>query len=358
MPNPILTPTSDAQRDILPLEGTFAPRPAVFVYSGQGGFWWSMGRELLTQHPAARAVVDQLDALFTELRWLDDDATTLWAELTRDEATCQFQRTPVIQMCLFALQVALTEYWRSRDIEPVAVVGHSLGELAAGWAAGLLTLQEAARVLVARCRGQKPMDGQGGMMAVALGEHALCDYAELQEGIVIAAVNGPRSVTVAGPDVLLQQLGERLRKDRVLARRLPIDGAYHSPTVDPIRPVVLAVLGTVTVQQETCPFYSTLIGDRVRAEEMHATYWYDNIRDPVRFERAIEALLRNGYDTFVEIGAAPIHARELTDLLERADSPGLVVPSLKRGEADADRLASSLRALYTPRPTRPERQVG
>ncbi|MFZ0503107.1 MAG: type I polyketide synthase, partial [Chthoniobacterales bacterium] len=199
------------------IQTTFAPRPTqsprvAFVMSGQGPQWWGMGRELMQYEPLFRQTIERCDAAMRPY-----SRFSLIEELSRSEEETQMARTEVAQPAIFAIQVALAEMWKSWGIEPAAVVGHSVGEIAAAFVAGVLTFEEAARIIVLRARFMDDCArGQGTMLAVGLNEEAArARLAQYDRTITIAAFNGPNSLTLAGPKLSLEAIATELEADEV-----------------------------------------------------------------------------------------------------------------------------------------------
>ena len=207
-----------------------------------------------------------------------------------------------------ALQVALTELWRSRGVVPGAVVGHSFGEVAGAWAAGALTLEQAFELASHRSRLEQTLCGRGGMVAVACGEHDLA----LAPGVSVAAVNGPRSVTLTGDIEAIAAVD---------GTRLNVSIAYHSAQAEALRDTFAAAAGHIRARAPRLPLYSTVAGAHVT----DADYWWRNLREPTRFDVALSRLARDGYSAFVELGPHPALAALVLDAV-----PGAVVTASMR----------------------------
>ncbi|WP_344397400.1 acyltransferase domain-containing protein, partial [Streptomyces asiaticus] len=198
-------------------------------------------------------------------------------------------RVDVVQPVLWAVMVSLARLWRSFGVVPGAVVGHSQGEIAAACVAGVLSLEDAARVVCVRSRliAQR-LAGRGGMVSLPLplGEvEAL--IASYGDGLVVAAVNGPESVVVSGASEAVAALVEREPR----ARRIAVDYASHSPAVQDLREELLTALGPIAPAVGTVPVHSSVTGGPIDGSAMDAEYWYTNLREPVKFQGAVSALL-------------------------------------------------------------------
>ena len=207
-----------------------APPRIAFVMSGQGPQWWGMGRELMRHEPVFRATLERCAAAMKP--WA---RFSLLEELARTEETSQMHRTEIAQPAIFAMQVSLAELWKSWGIEPAAIVGHSVGEIAAACVAGVFSMEEGARIIVLRARF---MDGcargEGTMLAVGLGEdEARALIARHDRTVTIAAINGPRSLTLAGARISLEAMLAELEPQGVFARLVRVDHPFHHPLMQP-----------------------------------------------------------------------------------------------------------------------------
>lgn len=280
------------------------PGKPVFVYGGNGAQWAGMGRKLLDEDPVFRAAVECVDALFrrhTEHSILE----TLHAE----DLEQRLQATEVAQPLLFAIQVGITERLRGWGITPAATLGHSVGEIAAAWACGALSLEDATKIVFHRSAWQGRTRGSGSMTAVRIDPEGLrsrLDQIEAGPRLAIAAFNGPRSATVAGAAPDLEALEAMLRERGDSFSRLSLDYAFHSAAMDPIEAGVRASLDGLRPRAEEVPFISAVTGAPAGGATLVADYWWRNIREPVRFAEAFRCLRESGHAVFIEISPRPI----------------------------------------------------
>jgi acyl transferase domain-containing protein/aryl carrier-like protein len=309
----------------------------VFVFSGQGGQWVGMGRGLLHLEAFDRAITACERAMAPFF------ARSLRRELQASAESSHLDDISVLQPLVFAVQVGLAALWRAWGIEPDAVVGHSLGEVAAAHVAGALTLDAAARVICTRARLLKTVAGRGAMAVVGL---SLPDAEQLLHGLhdrLSAAVsNGPSSTVISGEPEALAGLVEQLRLRNVFCQALRSDAAGHSPQMDGIKEELRQALGGLTPQPSAIPFYSTVTASVLDGQSLGAAYWPRNLRELVRFHDATETLIQDGYDTFIELGSHALLQFAIEQNLARHRSGGLYVGSLRR---DSDERASMLQAL-------------
>ncbi|WP_369217611.1 acyltransferase domain-containing protein, partial [Streptomyces flavofungini] len=314
-----------------------------FVCSGMGPQWWAMARQLLNTEETFRAVVERCDrelAKYTGWSLLD--------ELLAPEETSRMAETEVAQPANFAVQLGLAALWRSWGIEPDAVVGHSTGEVAAQYLAGVLSFEDAVKVNYYRSSLQQRATGTGRMLAVGMTPETL-DQAVADAGplVSVAAVNSPTAVTLAGDAKILQSMADQLETFGVFHRFLTVEVPYHSHFMDPLREDLEKGLADLRPRPATLPLYSTVTGTRIEGRGADARYWWQNVRATVLFAAAFRQLIADGCTHVVELGPHPVLAGPMREILAEQGVEGLVVPSLRRDEPDDAVLLTSLGALYS-----------
>ncbi|MFG2943547.1 SDR family NAD(P)-dependent oxidoreductase [Streptomyces sp. NPDC048282] len=314
----------------------------VFVFPGQGSQWAGMAKDLWESSPVFAARMDECERLLGELvDWSLRDA------LGDEEA---LSRVDVVQPALFAMMVSLAEVWRAHGVEPVAVVGHSQGEVAAACVAGVLSLPDAIRVVALRSRALRALAGTGGMLSIVASEEWVRERTEpFGERVSIAAVNGPNTVVVSGDPDALSELGVVLARAGVMRWNVPgVDFSAHSAHVEPLEPELAEILAGVELRPAEVPFYSTVTAGPLDTGELDAGYWYRNLRAPVRFEETVRALDAAGHDLYVEVSPHPILTMGVLETLEsrdRATTPA-VVSTLRRDDGGLDRVLTSLAEVW------------
>ncbi|MFC5744888.1 acyltransferase domain-containing protein [Actinomadura rugatobispora] len=317
-------------------------RPAgpVLVFPGQGAQWAGMAAGLMDSSPVFAAAMERCAKALQP--WIGFDLL----ETVRDAGAPGFERAEVVQPALFAMYVSLAELWRAHGVTPAAVIGHSQGEIAAAYVAGALSLADAARVVALRSRALAPLAGRGAMASVGLGAEDAAKLAEPWQGrIEVAVVNGPAATVLAGPADDVRELLELCEQRGVWAQRVPVDYASHCAQIEPARDRILADLDGVEPLPPLVPMYSTLTGGPLEDRPLDAAYWYDGLRNPVRFAAAAEAALADGHRLFIEVSPHPVLAAPLTDVLSAADTGDAgtaVVATLRREEGGPDRFAAAL----------------
>jgi thioester reductase-like protein len=317
------------------------PRLA-FVFCGQGPQWWAMGRQLLASEPVFQEIVRRCDAQVRRL-----GGWSLLEELNADEAHSRMDLTVFAQPALFAVQVGLAAVWASWGVRPEAVIGHSVGEVAAAYVAGCLGLEEAVRVIFHRGRCMELAPSRGRMLAVGLPrDEAQRLVASCGSRIALAAVNGPTSVTLSGETAALEEIEKALGKRQVFARFLLVQYAFHSSQMDPVRDTLLAALDGLAAQPARLPLFSTVSGRRVEGPELGPDYWWRNVRQTVEFAAGVERLVEAGCNTVLELGPHPILASVVAEVYERQGKKATVLASLRRKEEERVSLLRSLGQLY------------
>lgn len=301
-----------------------------FVFSGQGPQWWGMGRGLLKKNKLFRKKVNEIDKILKGLGWLKEEQSSLVQELLKDEERSRINETAIAQPAIFAIQVALYELWLSLGVKPEAIVGHSIGEVAASYATGALGLEDATRVVYWRSKCQTVLEGKGKMLAVGMQAEDI--QAELTPDINIAAINGPKSVTLSGDAHALEKLADKLTKQDIFNRFLRVTVPFHSYFTEIIKDEFINSLGKVNTKTNNITLYSTVTGKKINGLELNAGYWYKNIRQTVEFYPALRRMIQEGYNMFVEQSPHPILAIGINDTLSELNKSGFSLPSLRRNE--------------------------
>lgn len=321
---------------------TVAHKDIVFVFTGQGAQWWAMGQQLLKREPVFLDTIEKIDA---EIRKHAD--WSLIEEMTRGKQDSNINKTNIAQPAIFALQVALAALWKSWGVTPAKVVGHSVGEVAAAYVAGIYSLEDAVKVIVHRSRLQETTGGTGRMVAVGISPTEAREYiGDHGARVQVAVINSPSMVTIAGDSDALEPIVEKIEADKKFLRWLRIDYAFHTHQMEPIKDALLEALADIQPQNAAVPYYSTVTGDRFHGSELDANYWWRNVREAVLFAPAIDKLARGGAQLFLELGPHPALQSSITDCLSAADKKGTVLGSLKRKSDESTEMLRNLAGLY------------
>nr|ACO94499.1 polyketide synthase type I [Streptomyces sp. MP39-85] len=304
---------------------------AVMVFPGQGSQWVGMAVELMASSPVfAERMAACEKALAPFVDWS-------LSEALGDEAL--LERVDVVQPVLWAVMVSLAGLWRHYGVEPVGVVGHSQGEIAAASVAGALSLEDGARVVALRSKALLALSGQGGMVSVALPREEterLISRWGTRTGI--AVVNGGTSTVVSGEVEALDELIASCEADGVRARRIQVDYASHSAQVERIEQELLDVLAPIKPRAAQIPFYSTVTGGLLDTTGLDAGYWYRNLRQTVEFDQTIRKLTEQGVGVFIEASPHPVLAPSMEQT---------TIGTLRRNDGGLDRLLTVLAQAHT-----------
>jgi amino acid adenylation domain-containing protein len=313
-----------------------------FVFPGQGGQWWRMGRELLRDEPVFRRAIDACDAALRA--WTD---WSLRDELARDQASSRIQEIDIAQPATFAIQVALAALWRSWGIVPDAVVGHSMGEVAAAHVAGALSLEDAARVIRHRSHLMKRVSGRGAMAVVELSQdEAQRVIADERAHLSVAGSNSPKASVLSGDPAALRRVLELLDAREVFHRMLRVDVASHSPQMDPLRDELLELLAGLAPRASELAMFSSVTAQACTGASLDAAYWGRNLREPFLFADTIRRMAESGYTLFVELAPHPILSGAIGDVRQELKRELVALPSLKREEDERGVMLGTLGALY------------
>ncbi|WP_329222033.1 type I polyketide synthase [Streptomyces sp. NBC_01485] len=320
--------------------GSVVGSGVVFVFPGQGAQWVGMGRELLAVSPVFAASVAECEAALSP--WVEWSLTGV---LAGDGA--ELAQVDVVQPVLWAVMVSLAAVWRSVGVVPVAVVGHSQGEIAAACVAGALSLEDAARVVAVRSRAITRLAGTGGMVSVFASAERVAGL--LVEGVGVAAVNGPGSVVVSGEVAALDVFLAGCVEAGVEARRVAVDYASHSVMVEALESEITESLQGVVSQAPAVPMLSTYTGEWVKPGELDGSYWYGNLRHRVRLADAVAELSAAGHGLFVEVSPHPVLTAAVQDTLDETpggDGGAVALGTLRRDQGGAERLLTSVAEAF------------
>lgn len=313
-----------------------------FVFSGMGPQWWAMGRQLMKEELVFRDKIKEIDHLLSQhADW------SLWDELNSEEATSRIEETRIAQPGIFAVQVALSALLTSWGIKPDGVIGHSAGEVAATHISGALSLEEACLVIYHRSRLQHQTEGQGRILAIGLPAQKAETYLQGREkDIALGAVNSPSACALAGDETVLNEIVEDLRSQKIFCKMLNGKVPYHSPKMDPLKDELLTSLVALDPKETTTTLYSTVTGGLCEGGKINAGYWFENVRNTVLFQNAIEEMLADGYDTFIEFSPNPVLASSIEECARIQNTDICTVTTLRRGADDHASLYKALGTLW------------
>ncbi|MCC6511731.1 MAG: SDR family NAD(P)-dependent oxidoreductase [Pirellulaceae bacterium] len=331
--------SSAVVQNTVPYAGNSAP---VFVFTGMGPQWWAMGQELYRDQSIYRQAVEAADQVFIEIAgW------SILAEMLKSEAESRITQTEFAQPANFMVQIGLLATLRAAGVQPGAVVGHSVGELASAYAAGVLSLRDALTVCYHRSQLQGTCRGTGGMLAVAVTEQRAGQLiATMSDRVSIAAINGPTNLTLAGDIDCLIDIAVQLTAEGVFNRRLDVEVPYHSPMMLPIMGPLQSALASIQPSEPSVPLYSTVSGQRVSGLAYGADYWPMNVRQPVLFAAAIQSLLDDGYTHFIEVGPHPVLATSLADCIRVSNKECRTLHTLRRNQPELPAMERAIMSVH------------
>ncbi|GGO42874.1 polyketide synthase [Streptomyces daqingensis] len=323
------------------------PKP-VFVFSGQGPRWWPLAADLFTGELAGekafRAVLERADAL---LRRHTD--WSLLDQVAADPSSSRLMDTAVGQPALVAVQVALASLWRSWGVEPAAVVGHSVGEIAAAHVAGAISLEDALLIAVHRGTVLHAATGKGRMAVAGVTlERARELLAERSpEQVWIASANSPNSTVFSGEGSSLEAFAKSLEADGLYCKVLEsVEFASHCPLMEPVAAELWRLQSSLSPRATAIPMISSVTGEAIAGDRLDAEYWASNLTQPVLFDTAVTALAETGHNVFVEMSPHPMLTDAVTERLSSYEG-GCAVSSLRRDQPGRATVLGELGSLYT-----------
>jgi polyketide synthase 5 len=299
-------------------------RGPVWVFSGQGSQWAGMGAELLASEQVFASTVAELEPLIQR-----ESNFSVTQAMSAPETVTGISR---VQPTVFAVQVALAATMKSYGVTPGAVIGHSMGEVAAAVVAGALTLEDGVKVICRRSTLMSRIAGSGAMASVELpASQVLSEFAA--RGITdvsIAVVASPQSTVIGGATQSVRDLVASWEQRDVMAREIAVDVASHSAQVDPILDELEEALADLRPMQPEIPYYSASLYDPRDEPEWDAYYWVDNLRHTVRFAAAVQAALEDGYRIFGELSPHPLLTHAVDQTARSLDVPLTVLAAMRR----------------------------
>ncbi|XP_072033310.1 phenolphthiocerol/phthiocerol polyketide synthase subunit B-like [Amphiura filiformis] len=293
-----------------------------FVFPGQGQQWYNMGRQLYQDEIVFRDTINECDSIFKRLSgWSLIERTGVFNGISPNEAKSPdiIEQVEILQPTIHFFQIALFHMWKHWGIRPDFVVGHSLGEIAAAYAAGALTLKEAISVVYYRAAQQATLSGTGSMAAVRSDRETAEALCKSYPDVHIAAINGPGSVTISGN---CDHIGAIVKSNAEKAKQLRVTAAYHTQFMSPIEAKFRKSMDNVISSDSsnrTASFYSTVSGECYK-DPLNVDYWWENIRRPVLFQPAIESILHDtDVSIFLEVSATATLRSDVQKILHFND---------------------------------------
>lgn len=327
------------------VQGRAVVNELAFVFSGHGSQWPGMAVELLDSPVFAAEIAKCERSLAPHVDW------SLMAVLRQQTDAPALERVDVLQPVLWAVAVSLAAVWNAAGVHPTAVVGHSVGEVAAAYVAGALSRDDAARVVARRAIAiADGIAGQGAMASVALTVAEVIERIDAtSDALVVGAVNAPRWVAVSGTLDSIERFLDSCAEGGIRARRIGADYASHSPQVEPLRDVLYAAIDGIRPEAARLPLMSTVTADWVGAGTLDTEYWYTNLREPVRFADAIARMVGEGTRAFVELSPHPVLVAAIVETAESEEAANTTVTlsTLRRGDGGWRRVLRSFAEAFS-----------
>ncbi|MEU8471698.1 beta-ketoacyl synthase N-terminal-like domain-containing protein [Streptomyces sp. NPDC029006] len=323
-------------------EGTVAGEGGdrvVWVFSGTGAQWKGMGRELLATDTVFAEVIDRIGPVFAE---------EIGATARRMIEDGDVTGVDIAQTMIYAVQMGLAAVWQSLGVRPAAVIGHSMGEIAAAATAGVLSLEDGARLVCRRSVLLRRVAGAGGMLMIGLPADEAAARLGGTGAVVPAVLASPTQTVVAGAVAEIDALAQELAGDPdLLVRRVDSDVAFHSPQMDPLMKELAEAAAELTVNAPRIPVYSTALDDPRDAAPRDGAYWATNLRSPVRLSGAVAAAAEDGFRTFLEVSAHPVVRHSVQETLDTVGADRhCVAASLRRDTGEREQLLANAGTLY------------
>ena len=346
----LATSTTDLADGLRSLAGNEVPYPPavgqddrgpVWVFSGQGSQWASMGAELLAAEPAFAARIAQLEPLIAA-----ESGFSVTEAMSAPETVTGIDR---VQPTIFAMQVALAAAMGSHGVSPGAVIGHSMGEAAAAVVAGALSLEDGVRVICRRSRLMCRLSGGGAMASVELPAQRVRDELAARgiSDVVVSVFASPESTVIGGARATVSELVADWESRDVMARQVAVDVASHSPQVDEILADLTEALADLAPMEPRVQYYSATLENPRAVPSFDSRYWVDNLRNPVRFASAVQAALEDGYRVFGEPAPHPLLTRAVEQNASAAGISIAAVAAMRRDQPLPDGLRGFLIDLYS-----------
>ena len=334
----------DASQSIEHLTGprkTNSDAKCAFIFTGMGAQSWGMAIDLLEQDDNAREFFTHCDEI-----WIQLAGWSLKRLFSKRSGEPMLEPQDA-QPANLIVQLMLVEMMRSYGITPEGNLGHSVGEIAAAYSSGSLSLKDVLTLVYYRSKLQQNTHGKGKMLAVSLSSEEVISWMQPYEGLIsIAAINSPTSVTLAGAPEALFELAEKFSEREIFNQILKVEVAYHSYQMEHLENKFKDCLKTLKPQKTHTQLYSSVYGRLVSEKQQDVEYWWKNLRNTVHFSEALEAMILDGYNTFIEIGPHPVLSASIKENLRHLNRGGECFSTLNRKISGIEGLYNSMAGLF------------
>ncbi|MBO9732433.1 MAG: amino acid adenylation domain-containing protein [Chitinophaga sp.] len=320
------------------------PGQLVWLFSGGGSQYWGMGRDLYENNSIFKNIIDHCDG-YLKTCW-GMSLTDLLYKKDKDEANTLLLQMTYFQPAIFAISCALSAVWKSWGITPDIVAGHSVGEYAAAYVAGVFSLDDGLKLVTERARLMQSVKEPGAMATIFATEEMVSEAIRPYENdLTIAAVNGPALTVISGKKKAIGAALQSLQQAGVNARELLIAHASHSPLMEPILKEFREVATTIRYHQPSLQLVSNVTGNVVTNEVTHADYWCRHIVLPVQFFKSIQTINALGGQVLMELGPQP----NLLSMVQLSASyeEDCLLPAMHMDKSSWSTMLRCLMSLYT-----------
>ena len=335
----LLNDFAESQQEVEPVFEKEDHVQVAFVFPGQGSQWVEMGKALMQREPVFKEALEACNTAFK--KFVDWD---LFEELDKSLSDID-----IIQPVLVAIEVALAKWWQSKGIQPDVVIGHSMGEVAAAYIAGHLSLEDAANVICSRSRLMKSRSGFGVMGVTELSfDDAQERIKGLEDKLSVAVTNSPTSTVLSGDETAMKTIFDQIDAEGKFCRLVKVDVASHSVQMDPILEDLRNAVSNINPVKGSAKFYSTALNKEISGDELSADYWVKNLRTPVRFGDVIQSVVSSDKTVFIEMSPHPLLFNAIQDNINFAgkDIDARVIASFYREKDECLDLHANLGELY------------
>nr|WP_305067207.1 alpha/beta fold hydrolase [Mangrovivirga halotolerans] len=316
----------------------FNSHKVCFVFPGQGSQWVGMGKQLMENFPAFKEVIEECNNALKN--YCDWDLV----EVLTDNSPALNSDISIVQPALFAIEIGLAKLWESFGITPNAIIGHSMGECAAAYIAGALTLNDAAKIITGRSKLMSTVAGQGyGMAVTELNKEGAEKYITGSDSsLSVAVYNSSQNTVIAGKECDLLPLIEKLDEDGIFCKQVKVDVASHSLQMEPLTSLLANEIKSIAPVPSIVPFYSTVLPDNDTDQILNPDYWVKNLRNPVQFHKAVKKALEDEIEIFIEMSPHPVLTQAIEHTIKESDSNSITTYSLLREKDEVISLLNSI----------------